>query len=174
MDFESVVSLRDALDEYNMPHFIFGGWGLDILNGRQTRNHIDLDLVIWGLERERFLKFLELQRCRIWDEGVKMVFGNEFFEGEVLFLKEKGGFCTFEGKYFKASIPANVLLPFSSSNIKGEKFCIGNRELIIKMTQLFSRYPEDRKLAGLLVRQCDKNVMDRIELERKRNNTKEA
>ena len=168
MDLESLVRLRDALKEYNFHHFIFGGWGLDIINGSQTRDHIDADIVIWGMEKERFLKFLERQRCRVWDDGPKLIFGNEFFEGEVIFLKEDGGLCKFEGKYFTASMPANVLLPFSKARIGNEEFSIGSRELIVKMTSQFSRYPEDRKLADLMARQCDKKVMDNIVLERKR------
>jgi hypothetical protein len=167
MDLESLVSLRNALDEYNMPHFFFGGWGLDIVHGQQTRDHIDADIVIWDLEKDRLLKFLERQRCRIWDEGVKLVFGNEFFEGEVVFMKEDGGSCKFEGKFFSASLPANALLPFTKARIAGEEFCIGSRELIIKMAQQFSRFPADRKLADLLARQCDKKIMDKIDIARK-------
>ena len=168
MGIESLKSLRDALTEYNFNYFMFGGWGLDIINGEQTRDHIDVDIVIWGVERERFLKFLERQRCRVWDEGVKIVFGNEFFDGEALFLKEDGGNCFFEGRYFTAQLPANMLLPFSRSSIGNEEFSIGNKELIIKMTRLFSRHESDKKLAERLVRDCDKKLMDKIVLERKR------
>ena len=41
---ELVVELLDALDYAAVPVWIGGGWGIDALVGRQTRDHRDLDL----------------------------------------------------------------------------------------------------------------------------------
>ncbi len=36
----------DALDDSLVPHWVGGGWGVDVLVGRQTREHRDLDLAV--------------------------------------------------------------------------------------------------------------------------------
>jgi hypothetical protein len=167
MELKELIDFRNQLNEYGFEHFIFGGWGLDIINGERTRQHLDVDIVIWKDDRERFLKFLERQRCRIWDEGIKIVFGNEFVNGEVMFLREDGGDCVFEGQYFIAKMPANILIPFSKSTIGSQEFNIGSKELIVKMMNNWSRYPSDQKLARQLSKACDKKIMDKIELNRK-------
>ena len=167
MNLQSLVSFRNALVEYNFDYFIFGGWALDILNGKQTRDHLDADIVIWKEARETFLKFLKVNRCSVWDEGVKIVFANEFFNGEAMFLETEGGDCSFEGKYFTAKMPLNVLLPFSKSSIGNEEFSIGSRELIVKMTKQLVSNPSDAEVAKKLSQKCDKRIMDKIVLKRK-------
>jgi len=163
-----VADFRDSLDRYGFNYFIYGGWALDIINGDRTRSHTDVDIVLWEKQRDIFKQFLERQRCTIWEEGPKIVFGNEFVNGEAVFMKEDGGDCVLEGKFFKARMPANLLIPFSKARIKNEEFSIGSMELIVKMAQNFSRYPQDKQLANIMARECDKKIMDRIELERKR------
>jgi lincosamide nucleotidyltransferase A/C/D/E len=38
----------DALAAAGLPHWLGGGWGVDALVGRQTRPHLDLDVVVDG------------------------------------------------------------------------------------------------------------------------------
>ncbi|MBA2446024.1 MAG: amino acid transporter [Nocardioidaceae bacterium] len=42
----SVVQVLDALDGADVRSWVAGGWGVDALVGRQTREHRDLDLAI--------------------------------------------------------------------------------------------------------------------------------
>jgi lincosamide nucleotidyltransferase A/C/D/E len=42
--FDDVAAVLDALDEAGVRYAVGGGWGVDILVGRQTREHRDLDL----------------------------------------------------------------------------------------------------------------------------------
>lgn len=44
--FEEVVQVLDVLDDSRVPHWVGGGWGVDVLVGRQTREHRDLDLAV--------------------------------------------------------------------------------------------------------------------------------
>ena len=46
MPAEQVMSLLDRLAERGATVWVAGGWGVDALAGRQTRQHYDLDLVI--------------------------------------------------------------------------------------------------------------------------------
>jgi lincosamide nucleotidyltransferase A/C/D/E len=44
--FEEVAQVLDALDGSGVRHWVGGGWGVDVLVGRQTREHRDLDLAV--------------------------------------------------------------------------------------------------------------------------------
>ena len=44
--FEEVAHVLDALDGSLVRHWVGGGWGIDVLVGRQTREHRDLDLAV--------------------------------------------------------------------------------------------------------------------------------
>lgn len=41
---ESFVMILDLLDELNIRYWVDGGWGVDVLIGRQTREHRDVDI----------------------------------------------------------------------------------------------------------------------------------
>jgi lincosamide nucleotidyltransferase A/C/D/E len=44
MDLAAVLSVTYALDTADVRYWVGGGWGVDVLVGRQTREHRDLDL----------------------------------------------------------------------------------------------------------------------------------
>jgi lincosamide nucleotidyltransferase A/C/D/E len=46
MQFAEVVQVLDALDSAGVRHWVAGGWGVDALAGRKTREHRDLDLAV--------------------------------------------------------------------------------------------------------------------------------
>jgi len=55
-DLLHVLSLLDSL---NMKYWIDGGWGVDILLGKQSREHRDIDVDFDGLFTEALLAMLE-------------------------------------------------------------------------------------------------------------------
>jgi lincosamide nucleotidyltransferase A/C/D/E len=46
MTASDVIRIADILESSNIRYWIDGGWGIDVLLSRQTREHDDLDLVI--------------------------------------------------------------------------------------------------------------------------------
>lgn len=46
MDLREVERVLDQLDDSAVRYWVLGGWGVDALVGRQTREHRDLDLAI--------------------------------------------------------------------------------------------------------------------------------
>lgn len=48
VDAATAVAVVDALETAGLPYRIIGGWGVDALLGRQTRPHVDLDVVVDG------------------------------------------------------------------------------------------------------------------------------
>ena len=60
MTAESAVELFEALERKGAQPCVGGGWGVDALLGRQTRDHSDLDLMLPAADLELlFLAFTE-------------------------------------------------------------------------------------------------------------------
>jgi lincosamide nucleotidyltransferase A/C/D/E len=68
MDSEAVVRVLSALKQGGVRAWIGGGWGIDALLGRQSREHDDLDLAIPAEDESSALELLE-------DLGYKPVTG---------------------------------------------------------------------------------------------------
>jgi lincosamide nucleotidyltransferase A/C/D/E len=58
MDAGGVVKVVELLERHGIDVWIDGGWGVDALFGRQTREHDDLDLVAELRDSERIIEFL--------------------------------------------------------------------------------------------------------------------
>jgi lincosamide nucleotidyltransferase A/C/D/E len=58
MRFDDVAAVLDALDDAGIRYWVGGGWGVDILVGRQTREHRDLDLGVDDAEFDACLRAL--------------------------------------------------------------------------------------------------------------------
>lgn len=58
MDFAAVLAVLTELDTAGVRHWVGGGWGVDVLVGRQTRDHRDLDLNIDAADEQRALAAL--------------------------------------------------------------------------------------------------------------------
>lgn len=59
MDLAQVCAVLDALEKADVPYWVGGGWGVDILAGRQTREHRDLDISIEASAEQRALDALD-------------------------------------------------------------------------------------------------------------------
>jgi lincosamide nucleotidyltransferase A/C/D/E len=52
MGLDDLLETMAALASSGVPYWIAGGWGVDVLVGRQTREHFDLDVVLEDYERD--------------------------------------------------------------------------------------------------------------------------
>ena len=41
---ENLIKVLNFLDELNIKYWVDGGWGVDILTGKQNRDHRDIDI----------------------------------------------------------------------------------------------------------------------------------
>lgn len=55
---EDLMNIVSLLEESNIKYWIDGGWGVDILLGKQSRNHRDIDVDFDANDTERLLKIL--------------------------------------------------------------------------------------------------------------------
>lgn len=58
MQLEAIARLDQALDEQQIPYWVFGGWAVDFWVGRVTRPHGDIDVVAWRADYDRVLDAL--------------------------------------------------------------------------------------------------------------------
>jgi hypothetical protein len=53
-----IRELTAALTEAGIPHWLFGGWGVDFHLGEVTRPHEDIDLILWRKHAPAFQEIL--------------------------------------------------------------------------------------------------------------------
>lgn len=59
MQAEEVIKLYKLLQENGIEVWIDGGWGIDALLGKQTRQHKDLDIAIYHKDKPKLRKLFE-------------------------------------------------------------------------------------------------------------------
>ncbi|MDX6325937.1 MAG: lincosamide nucleotidyltransferase [Nocardioidaceae bacterium] len=59
MQLSEVLRVLEALEGEDIPTWVGGGWGVDALAGRQTREHRDLDVLVDRLRLDDCLRVLE-------------------------------------------------------------------------------------------------------------------
>jgi len=72
MNGDQVAEIYQLLLEHNIDAWLQGGWGVDALLGRQTRDHKDLDLLINVDDVARLLELLEARGFQLkyaWEEN---------------------------------------------------------------------------------------------------------
>jgi lincosamide nucleotidyltransferase A/C/D/E len=103
MDAVSVVEILDALAERDIDAWLDGGWGVDALLVRQTREHDDLDLVAELRHAERIVEALEGIGYEVVAGGAPKSFvlvdpiGRQVDVHPVTFDAEGGGMYEMEG-----------------------------------------------------------------------------
>jgi lincosamide nucleotidyltransferase A/C/D/E len=103
MDAASVVEILDALGERDIDPWLDGGWGVDALLERQTREHDDLDLVAELRHAERIVEALGAIGYEVVAGGAPKSFvlvdriGRQVDVHPVTFDDEGGGVYEMEG-----------------------------------------------------------------------------
>ena len=63
---EDLMTIINLLENANIKYWIDGGWGVDILAGKQTRNHRDIDVNFDAQHTEKLLNLLfEIGRAHV-------------------------------------------------------------------------------------------------------------
>lgn len=101
-----IEMIAEILEVERVPFFIAGGTGLDLLDGKWSREHLDLDVAISGVDRERAYDAMIAAGFRITDPGLqeitremllepsrfhifcKQLIGKDKYNVEIMFLKE--------------------------------------------------------------------------------------
>lgn len=138
---EDLMTIINLLEDSNIKYWIDGGWGVDILAGKQTRNHRDIDVDFDAQHTEELLKILlkygyevdtdwKPVRIELYSEKYGYLDIHPFILNEDGTSKQadlEGGFYEFEKDFFSNAIFEGKTIPYIS--LKGQKIFHSGYEL---------------------------------------------
>lgn len=130
---EDLLTVIKILEEASITYWIDGGWGIDILVGKQTRTHRDIDIDFDARYTEKLLKILKAHgyevetdwtptRIELYNEKLGYLDIHPFIINEDGTSKQadlEGGWYEFEADYFGSAIFEGRTIPCIS--VKGQK-----------------------------------------------------
>lgn len=130
---EDLMTIIKLLEEANITYWIDGGWGVDILAGKQTRPHRDIDIDFDAQYTEKLLAILAEHgyqvdtnwapvRIELYSEKFGYLDIHPFVLNENGTAKQadlEGGWYEFEAEYFGSAIFEGKTIPCISA--KGQK-----------------------------------------------------
>ena len=138
---EDLMTIINLLEDSNIKYWIDGGWGVDILAGKQTRNHRDIDVDFDAQHTEELLKILlkygyevdtdwKPVRIELYSEKYGYLDIHPFILNEDGTSKQadlEGGFYEYEKDFFSNAIFEGKTIPCIS--LKGQKIFHSGYEL---------------------------------------------
>ena len=138
---EDLMTIINLLENANIKYWIDGGWGVDILAGKQTRNHRDIDVNFDAQHTEKLLNLLfeygykidtdwKPVRIELYSEKYGYLDIHPFILHEDVTSKQAdlaGGFYEFEKDFFSNAIFEGKTIPCIS--LKGQKIFHSGYEL---------------------------------------------
>lgn len=130
---EDLLTVIRILEAANIPYWIDGGWGVDVLAGKQTRPHRDIDIDFDARHTEKLLALLSDHGYVVDTDQAPVRI--ELYSGQLgyldihpFLLKEdggakqadpEGGYYEFEADYFGFGAFEGTIIPCISA--KGQK-----------------------------------------------------
>lgn len=138
---EDLMTVISIFEDLNIKYWIDGGWGVDILAGRQTRTHRDIDIDFDAQYTEKLLTVLKDYgyivdtdwapvRIELYSEKLGYLDIHPFILNQDGTSKQadlEGGFYKFEADYFGNSNFNKKIIPCISA--KGQKIFHSGYEL---------------------------------------------
>jgi lincosamide nucleotidyltransferase A/C/D/E len=138
---EDLMTIINLLENANIKYWIDGGWGVDILAGKQTRNHRDIDVNFDAQHTEKLLNLLfeygykidtdwKPVRIELYSEKYGYLDIHPFILNEDGTSKQadlEGGFYEFEKDFFSNAIFEGKTIP--CIYLKGQKIFHSGYEL---------------------------------------------
>ncbi len=138
---ENLMEVLDILNRLNIKYWVDGGWGVDILLGKQNREHRDIDIDFDGSFTELLLNTLAAKGYEITTDWrpVRIELSHPrlgFIDIHPLVLEEdgsakqadlQGGWYHFEAAWFDSALFENKIIPCISA--EGQKIFHSGYEL---------------------------------------------
>ena len=138
---EDLLNIIDLLESTKITYWIDGGWGVDLLFGKQTRNHRDIDINFDAKYTDELIEFLLNKGYKIdtdWLPVRMELYSNEYGYLDIhpFILNEdgtskqadlEGGWYEFEKDYFGSAFFEGKTIPCIS--LKGQRVFHSGYEL---------------------------------------------
>lgn len=169
IDFETFKKTIKLIQENNLRYWVFGGFALDGVRGKISRDHEDIDIYLHKKDIDRFVKLFALHGYDCYQRE-RMYFADspELKIGVVLFTEEKD-FYVSNGNCTLAKYPREMFLNNLTASIENFNFRKVPNE-VLAFEYEFSIHEEDKKYAKEL--KTDKKLMSQIKTVKIRDSRK--
>lgn len=168
--YESPVDIRTLLQVHHLlaggglQYLIYGGWGIDIIAGRQSRPHGDLDLFCWGRDYHRLRSLLTHHGVSGYELPGRHLAVKSPFRADIVFFDDPSGrWVVGTTSTFMVRLPRRGLAYWSHGLLAGHRLPVGCRELVVR---LCGHSPNSRPGDGALVKaiaaRCDRRLLAEI------------
>ena len=154
----------DLLKENDLQYWVFGGFALDGLRGRLTREHSDIDIYLNEKDLAALTDSFGPGYKVYKRENMYFVESTELKLGIVL-LTAEGDQIIVHGNKTLAKYPKELFARDNFANIDDVRFRIAPNEALVLESQ-FSKHESDKVFAKQI--HCNKQLYDRIETVRLR------
>lgn len=164
LDLATVVELDTLLAAHAIEYLIYGGWALDIIVGRQSRPHRDLDLIGWRRDYPRWRSVLTGHGISGSELPGRHLAVKQPFRADIVFLDEpRAGWVHGRGSVFQIRLPQRGLRDWTRGWIAGHRLPVGCIELVVRLAGRSPHSaPGDRRLVETITAACDPRLLAEI------------
>jgi hypothetical protein len=168
MDLATLVSLHRLFERHGLEHMIYGGWGLDIVCGRQSRPHGDVDLLFWRRDYHRLRSLLTSQRFTVYELDERHLAVRRPFRADLVFLQDRDTDPVVgAGSVFEVRVPRRGFENWVYGRVDSHPLPVGCVELVLRLSGYSpSSPPSDQALVAEIAARCDTRLLDEIEFTR--------
>jgi hypothetical protein len=164
-DLATLLRVDRLLAGRGLQYLVYGGWGLDIIRGAQSRPHRDLDLFCWRRDHHRLRSALAGHGCTAYELPGRHVAVKAPFRADIVFLDDPGtGPFVGTGSVFEVRVPRRGLRDWIHGVVEGHRLPVGCVELVVRLSGFSPRsHRSDRALVEAIAARCDQSLLREIE-----------
>ena len=165
MDLPTLVAVHRLLTGRGLQYLIYGGWGLDVIRGGQSRPHRDLDLFFWRRDYERLRSLLTTQGFMVYELAGRHLAVKSPFRADMVFLDDSNTeHIVGVASAFEVRVPRRGFDVWTYGVVEGHHLPVGCVEMVVRLCG-YSRNspPSDRALVAEVTARCDRRLLDEIE-----------
>lgn len=165
MDLSTLVAVHRLLTDHGLQYLIYGGWGLDIICGEQSRPHGDLDLFFWRRDYQRLRSLLTAQQFTVYELAGRHFAVKAPFRADMVFLDDPHAEqIVGTTSVFEVRVPQRGLHEWAHGVVEGHALPVGCIELVVRLSGHSPHFrPSDQALLDRIVARCDPRLLAEIE-----------
>ncbi|MGC1212338.1 MAG: hypothetical protein WA890_13850 [Micromonospora sp.] len=165
VDLSTVVSVHRLLTDHGLQYLIYGGWGLDIICGDQSRPHGDLDLFFWRRDYQRLRSLLTAQAFTVYELPGRQLAVKSPFRADMVFLDDsRAEQIIGMTSVFEVRVPRRGLHDWTYGVVEGHALPVGCVELVVRLSgHSPNSRPSDQALLDRIMAHCDQRLLAEIE-----------